>query len=450
MDDVEAVGKDNELIPIYLANKINSCLINRSEKEKVKWCSSVFIACRHFIWRIFSTKRENKEDDDLIFLSQIDKNTMEAFGYNDCYDMDDVPSGDSNDTGSKKEKPSMEQIIAKRKNAIIDILNNDEDKQAFKEICYVIDDIVDYVGDLLLELCVNDYRLTFRAIRDILCNKTWLQKSEDINGAFKITTAEDSFFKNRANIFRALALGENKVYSSECSVIPNLLRNRKDGGDLWQLLTFKFFVKKAGFYDWKVSLHRNDIIDSIGQVFVQNEQCIKEFEESLNYLILKRILLRGKMQEQRDSVDLADIDLDTITYIYPSKAAKMLWDSLSERSILFEMFIDDCWIEREETVIQSKYKQFNWTNYNECIDYLDYLISVESEIRLVPKNRGTEDLYMDCFGEIPVTKQLFMGLKNSYKQYFKNTEDSDERSSQFKERLEQLEERIQDLSFEKQ
>lgn len=85
MDDVESVGTEKEAYPIYLANKIRACLMNRSRMEKEKWSSTVLIGCRHYIYRILLTKVKNKEDDFLMGQANIKRTTMESFPQDDNF-----------------------------------------------------------------------------------------------------------------------------------------------------------------------------------------------------------------------------------------------------------------------------------------------------------------------------------------------------------------------------
>ena len=410
MDDVESVEKCDELLPIYLANKINTCLINRGENEKKKWCSTVVIACRHFIYRIFTTKRKYREDNDLIIQSRVDRETMESFAYDDNYDMS-VADG----------MPTIQEIIHKRENAIEKRMNKD-DAYYFKEICSVVGDIIGLVGYALLALNINDYRKTLTSIKRILTNRNWLQKVEDVHGAFKLGKASEIFYNNAANIWRALAIGENEVYSEDESIVPNLLHNRRDGGDLWVLLAFVYFMKNGMKHSWNNSFDRCIARQDIYNIFPEDNVYIEEFEKAVNYLIKSRVLLRGKIQEQRDSINLDDNDCSTIQFFYPSTVMKVLWEQLGEKSILFEIMLDDVWIDEDIKVQREKrrkFHQFSTYNFRACLQYLSYLVNTEEKIRIAAGNRGTLGEFIRCFGQVHVTYQLFLGLKKSYNSYFK-------------------------------
>ena len=363
MDDVESVGVNYEVIPIYLANKIKECLNNRTQEEKEKWCCTVIVACRHFIFRKLFTINNNKTEEDPLFSEAgINRITMESFGGNDI----DIGNG-----------PTLKEIIEKRERSIQELMHDDERKD-FTEICYVVNSVVNQVGELLLSLNLNDYRMTFRQLKSIVCNRRWLQRFESLGGAFKIGTAEENYFRNKPNIMRAIAIGENDVYFGNESIIPNLLENSKEGGDLWKLLVMGMFVRDLES-NWDVSINLAVVKQEMKELFRENKIYFSEVDNAIIFLINKRLLLRGKLEEQRDSVDLRIIDAINAKYVYPSNALKILWDNLAENSILFELFVDDIWIEnpvRKETDVGKKFIQFNLNNFKECMNYLDYLISV--------------------------------------------------------------------------
>lgn len=407
MDDLESVGQKEEILSIYLANKIEACLENRDELEKDKWCCTVIIACRHYVFRILNTKWNNGDDNNLLQKAGIDKSTMESFS------VDEFDMGDG---------PSISEIIDKRKETIIKDMDKD-DKEGFNEICLMLHEIVNQVGDLLLGLCCNDYRKTFKRLKKIIYNKHWLQRVDSINGAFKIRTVKENFFNNKANIVRALALGEDEIYNNDESIVPNLLANRQDGGDLWVLLTLNFVLRNNGEANWKRSINLEKVKEDVRGIFTDNNLYFQEFEYALEFLILNRILLRGRVEEQRDSVDLSEIDLSNVKFVYPSNAAKILWDSLAENSIWFELFIDDIWIEnsfRKEMDSVKKYRQFNLINFIECINYLEYLLNVEYKLRLYLKNRGNIKRYYDKFASKAILCQLLKGLNKSFNAYFQS------------------------------
>ena len=370
MDDLESVGVNKEVFPIYLANKIKLCLDNLSSDEKGKWSCTTIIGCRHYVYRIFDTRRRYIENDDRwLELAELDRTTMESF------------SGEELDIG---ECVSLIDIITTRKNSIIKKLSGDDEKD-FEEICKVLINIVEQVGELILSLNINDYRRTFSLLKSIIYNKRWIQKYDSNSGAFKIGTAAENYNTKLPNVMRAVALGENNVYFGEKSIIPNLLQNKKEEGyDLWIVLNLAHFILSANDSSWDESIELRNIREKINILFGDDELKKDACNEAIDFLIIKRLLLRGKRQEQRDSTDLKDNNLDHIKYVYLSNAAKMLWNNLGTSSILFEIFIDDVWIEnptRKQLDYGKRYNLFNNLNFNECLNYLQYLIKEEIKIR---------------------------------------------------------------------
>ena len=434
IDDIESVGLNNELRPIYISNKIFFCFFNRSQAEKEKWCCNVVVACRHYVWRIFTTKHRDHPDPSYLKEANLTYATMESFSYIEDFDLADY------------KMPGMAEIIHERKNAILESLD-ETDQEEFKSICDLLDFIIEVIGDVSLTLNVYDYRKTFKVLKNVIMNKRWLQRTEPFRGAFQIGTSGESFFRNRANVIRALALGESDVYFSENSFIPNLLTNNIDGGDLWVLLLVKEIISHHSNNKWRNSFSVHDLQEDLNEIFEGDEEFRKGIVNAIHYLIINRLLLRGMHQEQRDSVDLDRIDLSTIDKVYPSEAIKYMWDSLEDNSILFEIFIDDIYIDspiRTGENYETEYKQFNFYAFRECINVLHTLIQEESNIRRRALNHGTHKSYAVQFGKDPVTKQLQKGLKKSLRLYFKNDTDSDEVQS-LRKALDRLDDEIKNI-----
>ncbi len=429
MDDVESIGRQKEVFPIYLANKVMACLDNRSRMEKEKWCCTVIAACRHYVYRLLTTKKNKQEEDPLLAAAGIERSTMESFW------------GDDIDIGKC---PPLKAIIEKREKAIAESMS-EEEKKDFAEICLVLNSIVKQTGELLLSLNVNDYRATFARLKGMICNKRWLQRFDSSGGAFKIGTAEDNYFHNKPNVMRALAMDENDVYFGDESIIPNLLENRKDGGDLWKLLIMSLFANNMKS-DWNSSIDLELLDTKMERIFGESKEYMKEIKDALVLLIEDRLLLRGKIEEQHDSVDLRHQDAIKAKFVYPSGAVKILWNSLAENSVLFEIFVDDIWIEnpyRKETDTGKKFNQFNLYNFKECMYYLEALTAVEFDIRRFVKNRAAVREYTYYFGREPVTKQLYQGLWNSYSAYFKDKSGVDEKEQKLlAQQLKNLEKKI--------
>lgn len=434
IDDIESVGSNNELRPVYISNKIFSCLNNRTLEEKKKWCCNVVVACRHYVWRIFSTRHREHPDPVYLKEAKFTYGTMESFTYIEDFDLSD------------HEMPKLSDIIHKRKEAILDTLD-ETDKEEFIIVCDLLEFVVETIGDLTLALNAYDYRKTFRVLKSVIMNKRWLQKAEPQRGAFQIGLAGESFFRNRANVIRALALGESDVYFSEHSLIPNLLMNKEAGGDLWVLIVTKNIIDHHSGNGWRNSFSIRDLQAELNQIFPDEDKYQENIIDAIHYLIINRLLLRGKQQEQRDSIDLDNIDLTTVDSVYPSEAIKCLWNSLGENSILFEIFIDDTYIEapiRSGERFETEYKQFNTYAFRECINVLHKLIEEETRIIRHALNYGTYSLYIQKIGREPVTRQLHKGLKKSLKAYFKNDTTSDA-VKKLRESLYELEEEIDDI-----
>lgn len=134
------------------------------------------------------------------------------------------------------------------------------------------------------------------------------------------------------------------------------------------------------------------------------------FEQAVCFLVQKRLLLRSADQPQDEVPGLSLKDIRKIEYVYVSGAAVKLWEELGKSSALFQLFLDDIWLDEE-----TDYFEEDGDDIEHCVKYLGTLMKKERKIYNSAKNisKKTEEEYIKTFGVTPVCMQLLKGLKSS-------------------------------------
>lgn len=137
---------------------------------------------------------------------------------------------------------------------------------------------------------------------------------------------------------------------------------------------------------------------------------IRSIDQSISFLIQHRLLLRSADQPQGEVPGLSIEEIRKIEYVYVSGAAIKLWEELGKSSALFQLFIDDVWIDQNLDYFRS-----DGNDIEHCVKYLEKLMQIEKKMYTSAKNRSTrcaED-YLGAFGIKPVCRQLLSGLMAS-------------------------------------
>lgn len=178
---------------------------------------------------------------------------------------------------------------------------------------------------------------------------------------------------------------------------------------------------------WDNSIRISLFMDDQEKLF-QSDDYTRKFEASLAYLIENRLLLRSYDQEQRDSNELNKKDAGFIEYVYVPSRSIALWKLLGEKSVLFEMYLDDIWIDDDcRGYNRAWFRGFDSENFSMCLDYLATLIDVESNIYAQAVNtQNNGQMYREIFGGTPVCAQLLNGLRTSLNVYYRNEDDREQ------------------------
>ena len=123
-----------------------------------------------------------------------------------------------------------------------------------------------------------------------------------------------------------------------------------------------------------------------------------------------RLLLRSADQSQDEVPGLSSRELEKIEKVYVSGAAVKLWEELGKSSALFQLFLDDVWLDDE-----SEYFDENGNDIEHCVKYLEILKQKEHRIYNNADNnslRPKKD-YLEAFGMTSICSQLVDGLISS-------------------------------------
>lgn len=409
IDDIEGIRLDVELpsdiprevIPIKMVLEMMQCLQNKKGAPSY-WSINVVIACRHYVYRLVRSTPYSVERN---YLQQ-----LEAYPVFTQYDM--------------QGGPKISDIIDTRFKALSESGRRDEKwTTAVNVTRELIQHFNHDIGNLIEHLTLQNYRDAFFRYRELVFNKEWIQRDAPIrtSGAFSIDDIRQ-YKVNMASTIRALGMNESRVYNSGESIIPNLLHNSPDmNDDLFVLLAIKFFLEYTAYREvlWENHIRVSQFKSTVHKIFKSDEYDLC-FKSALEYLLIHRLLLRSMDQEQRDNSGLTMKDIEQIEYVYPSNLALTLWKHMGMNSVLFEMYIDDIWLEDDNRPLRrSPFRGFDKDNYAMCLTYLKKLIKKERDVYIVACNESETDAFKQAFGTDPICLNLLNGLEASITNFFR-------------------------------
>lgn len=397
IDNVEASGSNSTrttsnskfLSPIIESFRLADCIQQRG--TETRWSFNMLIACRHHIWRIMKGEFSDNSNENALLQSYVDTELP--------YDL------------SKPVKTfaiihKTEEVLERKEKDLI------KWKTAVSVVNTILNRVETSIGDFILQLELKDIRKSLIKMRDLILH-SGLQKQSDekiSNGAFQIDSP-DMFDLSRVNFIRIIGIGSKLYYSDNDSIIPNLLYNENaEGMELFTLLTLKYFLIKCNFTEpsWDNAIRIFDFYSSIKSIFdYTSDQDLRPYKVAIKYLIQHRLLLRSADQPQEEVPGLSNKEIEQIDRVYVSGSAIVLWNELAKSSALFQLFIDDIWLDDQEDYFGS-----NGNDIEHCLQYLIKLNKIEQEFlnrahNLFPYSAYS---YIKSFGFEPVCKQLLMGL----------------------------------------
>ena len=415
LDDIEGIRIDDmddcgdrrrvELLPIKMVLELITCMENQNG-EVVEWSLNTIISCRHYVYRLMHSVTYN--------VDRLYTQALEAYSLNSRYDL--------------KKSPSIMDIINKRFTAVPAQHRDDKEKweKAMGVVLELLDTIDAGVCQFVLDLRLKNIRETLSCLKELVFNKRWIQRecSEDVSGAFKI--GDISQYKpTYASLIRAIGMNESNVYNSSNSLIPNLLYNGEHGElDLFPLLALKYALCRANYHEsnWDDPPIKASIFYAeIDKLF--NEKNITEkFQASFHYLIEHRLLLRNADQEQIDNDRLSRDNIQSVERVYVPGVAVTLWNMLGQSSVLFEMYVDDIWLDNSKRNYSSQFSRgFIDDKFELCLDYVEILSSIERELFLLAYNcTGNEVMYYKLFGKESISGYLLSGLEHSLNVFYRD------------------------------
>lgn len=388
MDQNAKNSKSRYLTPVIEAFHLAECIDQRG--KSTKWCFNMLIACRHHIWRIMKGEYSDNSQESALLQSYV---TTEK-----PYDL-----ANPVDVNSIIEK--REEVFSRRQN----------DPQKWNVAVDVVDTILrnmdNTIGDFVLQLGLKDLRKSMKKMKELVLHKGLQRKSdEEIEGVFQISSVEQ-FDLTRVNLVKVIGLDDKKYYADTSSIIPNLLYNRQDEDvELYLLLTLKYFLIQCGFMEpaWDNPVSIDTFYAKMKYIFEFDAVRFKlRFKKSVHYLLEHRLLLRSADQSQDEVPGLSSSELDNIEKVYVSGAAVKLWEELGKSSALFQLFLDDVWLDDE-----SEYFDENGNDIEHCVKYLEILKQKEHRIYNNADNNSlrAKKAYIEAFGVTPICSQLVDGL----------------------------------------
>lgn len=399
VDNIEAFMDSNArnpkaryLAPVIEAFKLAECIDQRG--ASTKWCFNMVISCRHHIWRIMKGEFTDNTQENALLQSYV---TTEK-----PYDLvNPIP---------------VNEIIQKREEVFSrKIKNSTKWDEAVNVVNIVLQTMENSISDLVMQLELKDLRKSMSRMQELILHRGLQRQSDDEidEAAFQIDSVEQ-FDLTRVNLVRTIGLGEKKYYSDLNSVIPNLLFNeQQEGFELFVLLTLKYFLIQCGYTEpaWDNSVSIPEFYDKMKYIFDFNENELDYFfGRSICFLIQHRILLRSADQPQGEVPGLSSDEIRKVEYVYVSGLAVKLWGELGKSSALFQLYLDDIWLDGS-----SDYFGDDGNDIEHCVEYLMVLQKAEKRIFNIARNNSisSAESYIEAFGAASVCKQLVNGLIGS-------------------------------------
>ena len=418
VDDIEGIGEEKELLPVKTIYEVLTCMENSSKSRR--WSSKVIISCRNYVYRIVSTRKMN----DYAEFAKMSNQTLESY--------------EPTNHISLKTDIKLLDIIQKRYEAIIKESSNEKWKLAMQVVNILLTEIDNSIGDLILNLNIGNFRKSLNTLKKIVFNKTWIQRDykSTAMGAFCIDDIE-KFDVKSVNLIRALTMENNIVYNSANSIIPNLLFNYEGGiRDLYVLMTAKYFWDKRGKGDWESTIDIDLFYKNIQELFGANSEQFENFKWAVEYLVTNRMLLRSIDQIQKDSSSISSKNVDKIKKVYVSPALDEIYQRLNQNSVLFEIYIDDLWMDNSARDYPPKMvRSFISDKFLACLRYMNVVIDCEKNISCQIIGQDKIKLYDSLFPRGYISEYLLLGLEKSYNAFYRGDEPN---KREEKERLRML------------
>lgn len=392
MDPNAKNPKSRYLAPVIEAFKLAECIDQRG--NSTTWCFNMVIACRHHIWRIMKGEFTDNSQENALLQSYV---TTER-----PYDL--------------AEPVKVNTIIKKREEVFA---RKQRNPQKWDDSVAVVNTILqtmeNSIGDFVMQMELKDLRKSMSRMQRLMLHKGLQRKTDEeiAAGAFQIDSVEQ-FDLTRVNLIKIIGLDDYRYYSDLNSVIPNVLCNdQNEQMELRTLLSLNYFLLRSGYVEptWDNPVSIPKFYENIQAIFGEKNTMLQnQFEKAVAFLIKNRLLLRSADQPQDEVPGLSLEEIRKIEYVYVSGSAVKLWEEMGKSSALFQLFLDDIWLDEN-----SDYFGDDGNDIEHCVQYLTVLYMEEKILYNTARNYSSQaaEKYVEAFGTTPVCKQLLDGLMAS-------------------------------------
>lgn len=318
---------------------------------------------------------------------------------------------------------SLEDLFEARFNATLANPNLSEqlaNRAQFTEYKNILNDVLASISEInqrfFLGINNFDVRNSLEVMQKVLSNRRYVQQSRPVQQHFILN--RNDFRINTANVVRAIALGESRVYNPKNSPIKNILVNsRFADSDLIGIYLINILTRGSKIHDFSldgVHFKEDDLIASLERLFDSTDQApviMKRLQEFKDW----EILSTEQFQSKGGSENL----------IHLTPRGAVLWNELRERSFLLEFFRDDVYLP-----ISSDDDNV-WPLLFEPVEELEQVDRIGSALRLIDSyskkelrlfSRKAEQSELGWLREIvdgnSISKMMFSGVDSSIRRIY--------------------------------
>lgn len=301
-----------------------------------------------------------------------------------------------------------------------------EKQEAWENACNVLHILCnkfDSKFTIMIKNLVNwNTRDALEKYKTVLENRVWIQRNMEKNSGFVLS--EDNFLFNNITVLRALSCENRYIYSSQNqNFIPNIMYNTPEKNyALYILYIIKIFllIQRDKFYGTE-SLSFNDIKKIFSNVFPEYESIVQDIDFSVKYMYKNKILRKSiNDTEKVEDLDNAE-ELNATALLYLSPKGYELWEMLGADSVYMELCREDYYRDynnlknNNESSFELMQKGQQILIFYDLFLFLFEILLREEAYLNYAIEHSTIDHYISYFGDIPLSKQLYIGIDKSIK-----------------------------------
>ncbi|MCX7749647.1 MAG: hypothetical protein N2645_22565 [Clostridia bacterium] len=398
VDDIESLPDELEIDAVSQFLRIYTCLKNNRPCGKSrKYSTKLLISGRPYTFRYLNFKRQF---ESYPINKEISKNVI----------------------------PDLAEIFLKRFNKVnekLDLVsrigNKEQWENAFNVVTKLCNKLDRNFADTISRLNHYNIRHSMVNFAEVLSNKQWIQKQKYRSSSFTIDGEDYSI--NKATVLKALACGEGIIYIDHSNTnIPNILHNEmEEGYELLGAYVVKYFLKhqaENALYGFS-SIDINDFYDNVSIIFSEINDIKGKFAYIVDYLFSKKVLLRS-IYEPENPEDKGKYKKISVKKLYLSQRGYVLWDLLSNDSVLFELYRDDLYRDIKKYSQSASNLLLQEEVLLDCVKYLEEIFEIEAKYISIANNSGNLRNYFNAFGTELITLHILRGIENSIRYFFKD------------------------------